>query len=466
MKNWILLIVATLFFVNCSGSKETTSVAMVDTEPQIEVLVLANQCTDKEPLELYEFNGIGFTKMQTLDRVGKDSFMLRMAHSEPKFLYLGTESQAKLPVILSDQNLKIEGSCKNFRNSKISGSEENELYAEVLKNIRSNKQALQGKLNQYRRAGNDTNLINLTKKELNLLDQKHLAYLDSIQSQNAFLANIAGLGTMESFPNKAAEYNNNEVDFFAAEYFKQVDLKNPALDRIPYLFESFKEYAQTLASVNLKEDIVQNLIDQNLSKVPVSSKAMRYALGGVVIALQAKNHSLFPAYGNQFIKQFGANTDEASITRLKSQIARAKSFGTGGEAPDIVMDNLEGESIKLSELRGNVVLIDFWASWCGPCRRENPNVVRVYNKYNDKGFEILGVSLDRTKDKWAAAIEKDGLTWLHVSDLKGWQNEAAQLYGVRSIPHTVLLDREGKIIARNLRGPALERKLAEIFGGN
>ncbi len=462
MKNFIYTLLATLLFISCSGPKDAAQ-NVAATQPQLEVLVLADQCTEKEPLSLYEFNGIGFTKIKELDQIGKDSFKLQMAHSEPAFLYIGTESQPKLPLVISNENLEVEGSCKNFRSSKIKGGTDNALYADILKNVRDNKRALQAKLGQFRRVGKDVNMQNQIKRELSQLDQNNLAYLDSIQTKNAFLGNVAGLGTMISFPNKAAEYNNNEVDFFAAEYFKQVDLKNNALNRIPYLFESFKEYTQTLASVNLKENIVRRLIDQNLSQVPDSTKAMRYALGGIVIGLQAKNHALFPSYGERFVKTFGADTDEGSLARLKAQLGQAKSFVTGGEAPDIVMDNLEGESVKLSDLRGNVVLIDFWASWCGPCRRENPNVVRVYNKYNDKGFEILGVSLDRTKSKWEAAIEKDGLTWLHVSDLKGWKNEAAQLYGVRSIPHTVLLDKDGKIIARNLRGPALEQKLAEIF---
>lgn len=109
------------------------------------------------------------------------------------------------------------------------------------------------------------------------------------------------------------------------------------------------------------------------------------------------------------------------------------------------------------------MLVDFWASWCGPCRQENPNVVKMYNKFKDKNFEILGVSLDQSKDKWVAAIEKDGLVWKHISDLKGWQSAGGQAYQVSSIPATYLLDKEGKIIAKNLRGAALEKKLEEIL---
>jgi peroxiredoxin len=145
-------------------------------------------------------------------------------------------------------------------------------------------------------------------------------------------------------------------------------------------------------------------------------------------------------------------------------VERMRSTTMGQVAPEIALPNPQGEVKKLSDLRGNVVMIDFWAAWCGPCRRENPNVVKLYNKYHDKGFEIFGVSLDRSKEDWVKAIEKDGLTWTQVSDLNYFNSEAAQTYDITAIPATVLLDKEGKIIARNLRGQALEDKLAEIFG--
>ena len=119
---------------------------------------------------------------------------------------------------------------------------------------------------------------------------------------------------------------------------------------------------------------------------------------------------------------------------------------------------------RLSDLRGSVVLIDFWASWCRPCRMENPNVVRLYQKYHERGFNIFSVSLDNRRDAWMKAIEDDGLVWPdHVGDLRGWQSAGGRLYGVSSIPATVLLDREGRVLARNLRGQELENKLKEIF---
>ena len=116
-----------------------------------------------------------------------------------------------------------------------------------------------------------------------------------------------------------------------------------------------------------------------------------------------------------------------------------------------------------SVVNGDYVLVDFWASWCGPCRAENPNVVEAYNKYHDKGFNVFGVSFDKDHDKWVEAIAKDNLTWPHVSDLKYWSCEAGKLYGVQSIPHNLLLDKDGIIIAKNLRGEDLQNKLAELL---
>lgn len=134
------------------------------------------------------------------------------------------------------------------------------------------------------------------------------------------------------------------------------------------------------------------------------------------------------------------------------------------QAPDITMKTPEGNELRLSALKGKVVLIDFWASWCGPCRKENPNVVRLYNKYKNKGFTIFSVSLDEDGEKWKQAIEADGLAWPnHVSDLKGWSSIVVQQYGIQGIPHTVLIDKNGNIIEVGLRGQDLERKLESLL---
>ncbi len=149
---------------------------------------------------------------------------------------------------------------------------------------------------------------------------------------------------------------------------------------------------------------------------------------------------------------------------LASRLESYKRLAVGAPAPEIALPTPEGDMVSLSSLKGNYVLIDFWAAWCRPCRAENPNVVRLYKKYQNKNFEILGVSLDRTKKAWVKAIEDDGLIWKHISDLKYFNSQAAQTYRVDAIPATYLIGPDGKILAKGLRGESLKAKLEEIFG--
>jgi len=158
------------------------------------------------------------------------------------------------------------------------------------------------------------------------------------------------------------------------------------------------------------------------------------------------------------------NTKMADKTR--KPLPRAASVNPGAPAPDVNLPTPEGKMVSLSSLKGKYVLLDFWASWCGPCRAENPNVVAAYNKFKDKNFTILSVSLDNNKDPWTKAIKDDGLVWTQVSDLKGWSSSAAVTYAVQSIPTNFLIDPGGKIVARNLRGGELEGTLQQLLKSN
>jgi peroxiredoxin len=149
--------------------------------------------------------------------------------------------------------------------------------------------------------------------------------------------------------------------------------------------------------------------------------------------------------------------------KLSELVTAASSTAIGAAAPDFQMNDVNGKPVSLSSFKGQYVLVDFWASWCGPCRQENPNLVKAYNTFKDKGFTILGVSLDKDKKAWVKAIAEDKLSWTHVSDLQFWNNAAARLYRVQAIPANFLLDKEGKIIAKNLRGKDLELELAKVL---
>ena len=183
----------------------------------------------------------------------------------------------------------------------------------------------------------------------------------------------------------------------------------------------------------------------------------------------AENEALYNNLVKRFPKHTGIQTvvkqfrESTANTQQQQQPQQSGAVAVGSMAPDITMPDVNGNNLSLSSLKGKYVLVDFWASWCGPCRGENPNLVAAYNKYKSKNFTILGVSLDKTKEAWVEAIQQDGLTWNHISDLKFWNSAAVSLYGFNGIPYNVLLDPTGKIIADNLRGSDLESKLAEVL---
>ena len=171
------------------------------------------------------------------------------------------------------------------------------------------------------------------------------------------------------------------------------------------------------------------------------------------------------AFNKNYPNTVVSNTLSQQVYQIELQYNDYVANNSGTRpAPEIALNNPQGVEMKLSDLRGKYVLIDFWASWCGPCRRESPNVVRMYNKYKNKGFTIFSVSLDDNADKWKQAIKDDGLIWpYHVSDLKNWESPMPQLYNFSGIPHTVLVNPQGNIIGVGLRGASLEQKLEEIF---
>lgn len=229
--------------------------------------------------------------------------------------------------------------------------------------------------------------------------------------------------------------------------------------------ERSQNYSKFIAKSREKHDLAKEFVDNNISSPAVLAALSELNIKQDLDRFKKVSSSLAQSFGHTYYYKMVNEQIKNSKKQTQARPPSNSKYGEGDSAPNIKMNDPMGQTRSLDDLRGKVVMLDFWASWCGPCRRENPAVVQAYNKYNKDGFEVFSVSLDKDKAKWQRAIEQDGLIWEnHVSDLKGWQNTAAQAYGISSIPHTLLIDRNGKIIATHLRGGTLQAKLQEIFG--
>jgi len=246
------------------------------------------------------------------------------------------------------------------------------------------------------------------------------------------------------------------------EFKKTEDDYKAILDSIYNLFQSYNNQGITEHNLSLQENFAKTE-KEKFDAFAEIIKSKPNLLSNLIFVEHLPFANYFWAYDTVCTSLKDNFSDNIFFKELQKKIIPEKHINIGQVAPDIALADTNGNIVKLSSLRGKYVLIDFWASWCGPCRRENPNLVNVYNKYKDKGFEIYAVSLDRSRDGWINAIHKDNLTWFHVSDLKYWESEAAALYGVKGIPFTVLLDPEGKIMNKGIRSQELDLILESVL---
>ena len=247
---------------------------------------------------------------------------------------------------------------------------------------------------------------------------------------------------------------------------KLLEVNNTYMQALRGLESKYAQYNSTVPSIAVQNQIRKEYDSLMLAR---ATDIQQFIFKGRpnITAYFATNfltaEADFPFF-DKVDKLFYSQFNNSKYAREHHQrVETLRRTAIGETAPDIILPDPYGKTIALSTLRGKYILVDFWASWCKPCRMENPNVVRMYTKFKSKGFEVYSVSLDDNKDSWIKAINDDKLLWNHVSDLKKWNASVVPLYNIESIPFTILLDKEGKIIAKNLRGEELEKKLAELM---
>jgi thiol-disulfide isomerase/thioredoxin len=289
--------------------------------------------------------------------------------------------------------------------------------------------------------------------------------MDNAQPHYVFLDNskIGVEGKKQDLKNLKIKGSSSHDDFLD---FKKVF--DPLVGEMSAFGAQINKETNTVVrdSLKIKYDSIVYLVQSSIDAF-VKEKPNSYVSPFLLVITLQMNDDV-TLLENRFAKLTPAMQQSRIGASLQQHIAASKTGQVGSLAMDFTQPDVNGKPVSLSSFRGKYVLVDFWASWCRPCRIENPNVVENYNKFKGRNFTVLGVSLDRPgqKESWLKAIEQDKLTWTNVSDLKFWQNEAAVLYRVSGIPFNILVDPEGRVIARNLRGPDLEAKLCEVLGCN
>lgn len=405
---------------------------------------------------MFRYFGPEVYKLDSVKHVA-GQFQFKYKDFKRGFYKLGENEQVSVMLLLGEEDITVNADMKNPTNSLVvENSKENSAYQKFRSFNEMHSQQINN-LNQKAQGLSSEQYNNPQRYQLEIAKlQTSLDSLNALQRQfhKNILAESKGLFLakflkMFDFPDTLSKEN----------FFSKEDFSDEELTRGDMLPSKISFYLQRFITPNL--DQWKLVVDEVLQKASAGTPNREVVYLTFIRLIQQYDEEYVRNLAKNYLKEY-PNSEHAK--RLIASLPKGAP-SIGDLAPEITLTNPEGKKVSLSSLKGKVVLLDFWASWCGPCRRENPNVVNVYNRYKDKGFTVFSVSLDNNKEAWLQAIQKDNLIWeSHVSDLQGWKSSAAALYGVKGIPATFLLDKEGKIVAANLRGDSLEAALIKLLG--
>jgi peroxiredoxin len=412
--------------------------------------------SEHKKVYLYEYFGPRLNKIDST--VLQDArFSFNTKKPVPRGFYrIGVSEDKSFAIILGEENPVVKANLsKQPVAATIEQSKENAVYEQY----RQYNHAFAGnvnKLEQQARAlqakGSSTQQH---EKEMEMI---RVSYDSLLNEQSEFYKKLAA-DNKGLFAAKVAGTFVKQPDENADNFFASVNFNDKEMTRGDILQSKIMAYLQRYVqpSVESWEAAAENIVNKTSPESEIREVAYISFVSLFAQADADLARRVAKKYTNEFSNSVYAKELLAALPPAAPEV--------GEMAPDIKLQDRDGNVLPLSSLKGKVVLLDFWASWCGPCRHENPNVVKAYDKFKDKGFTIYSVSLDNNRDAWLKAIEKDKLSWnSHVSDLKGWKSAGAALYQVRGIPATFLIGKDGKIVARNLRGARLEEKLTELLG--
>lgn len=466
-KRWVFGLVLSLTLISCTKTSGNGTVNLIPVGKGIAVKIHCQlKNIPNDTLRIYDlFAGVANTISYLPVNSATNTIQLDARIPCTGIYSVGFSEQNTRILVLGDKEITLTGDAADMKSTVTQNAPLNQEYEAFVKQLsafQSQYSPLNQKLTEL--SANQTTLnpeIEVITKSIDSIKKAEAGFLEVKLKEKKFIGTLASIYYFPPFHSKPEHsIYKDELDYVQKQFIAHINYPDSALGYIPVFGEKITYFASFLMQRGIPAEEILELFMGYVKNIPAGTKSRAQFYFSLLIASERGNQELFALVGEKYVQEF---PNGYKVAELKQIITPLLKIRIGGIVPEIDLKDTEGQTIKLSQLKGKVVLLDFWASWCGPCRKENPNVVKLYNQYKSKGFEILGVSLDTDKVKWKSAIEQDGLTWKHVSDLGGWRSSAAQLYGVSSIPATFLLDKEGKLIAKGLRGQALENKLAELL---